>query len=116
MTTTAIGAKLTIVNIVRAMTAATATANHLHASESASVAGLTAYVDVRPKQWKLRLYIVVKCPEFPGDRVMACVAVIFKATVMAVVFQMAGNAARLDVGKALAGMAVITLFLQVLTE
>lgn len=116
MATTAIGAKLTIVNIVRAMAAATAAANHLHASESASVAGLTAHVDVRSKQRKLRLYIVVKSPEFPGDRVMACVAIIFKSPVMAVVFQMAGNAARLDVGKALAAMAVITLFLQVLTE
>ena len=116
MATTAVGAKLTIVNIVSAVATATATANHLHARQRASMAGLAADVGVRTMQWKLRLHVMVKCPELPGDRVMACVAIIFKSTVMTIVLQMAGNAARLDVGKTLAGMAVITLFLLVLTE
>jgi hypothetical protein len=116
MAATAIGAKLTIVNVVSAVATSAATANHLHARKRAAMAGLAADIGVRAKQWKLRLHVMVKCPELPGDRVMACVAIIFKSTVMAIVLQMAGNAARLDIGKTLADMAVSTLILLVLTE
>lgn len=69
------------------MAIATAAIFQLHARQGSTVTRFAIDVDVRPLQRKLCLDIVVKAPELPGDRVMAGTALVFKAPVVAVVFQ-----------------------------
>lgn len=89
MTTAAIRAELTIVDIVRTMTAATAAIDHLHVGQRTAVAALAAHVGVCALQRKFCLDIVVEGPEIPCDRVVAGIAVFCKSSFMAVVLRMA---------------------------
>ena len=69
--------------------------------------------DVRASKRKARLYVVVKCPDFPGNGVVAGIAAIMEIAFVRVVFTVAGSTVTFRVAKRLRLMAILALILVV---
>ena len=69
--------------------------------------------DVRTSEWKICLYVVIKCPDFPGNGVVTGVAALMEIAVVRVVLTVAGNAVTFLVAKRLRRVAILALILVV---
>ena len=78
-------------DIIGAMAVATATTDRHHLVQRASVAIFTDDADMRAGKRKARLQVVIKCPNIPGNGVVAGIAALMEVTVVRVVFTVAGS-------------------------
>lgn len=75
MATTAVVAELAIVDIVGAMAIRTTAGGLLHRFERTAMASFASDVYMHAIEREIRLCIVIKQPQVPGDGVMACTTI-----------------------------------------
>jgi len=80
------------------------------------VAVVTGNVHVRAVQKEIGLSVVIEQPKIPGDRVVTTTAVLFEIATVRVVFDMAGNAFDVGVGKELTKVAGLTFDIGMFAE
>jgi hypothetical protein len=103
-------------DIVGAVAGMTAAIDGLHFRQRASMAVITGDVDVSALQWKVGLNVVIKCPDVPCNRVVACAAAIIEMPVMRIVFLVTGNTVRFYVSENLGGMTLFAFGLLMRTK
>ena len=113
MAAAAVGTEFTIVIVVRPVAVAAIAVQHLHLLQWAAMAAVTGNVDMRSIQKKIRLQIVIKIPQVPGDWVMAAIATIQEKTLVRIVFSMTGDAISFRVGEGLRRVTILALILGV---
>jgi hypothetical protein len=80
------------------------------------VAVVTRYVNVRSRQSKVCLQIVVEGPSIPSDGIVAGTTLIVEIAAMRILILMAGNTSGVRIAKGLRLMAVVTLCFTMLSE
>lgn len=116
MTTATVGSELTIVYIVGQVTIGTAITGFSHRLERTPVTAFTSDLDVRAVQFKLSLYVVIKQPQVPGDRVVTRFAVALKDTFVIVVVPVAVDAGTGSVRELLRLVTILTANIRVLAK
>jgi hypothetical protein len=99
MAAATVGAEFAVMNIIGTMAAAAASIDRFDSVERRSVARIAGNFGVSAFKRKIGLYVVIECPDVPGDRVMAGVAAVIEIASMRVVFAMTGDAVGFDVRK-----------------
>ena len=74
MAAPAVRSEFVIVNVVRAMAASAVAIYDFDPVQRCAMTGFTLNLCVRTLDWKVRLHIVIECPEFPSHRVVASIA------------------------------------------
>jgi len=100
-------------DIIGAMAVATATTDRHHFVQRASVAFCTDDTDMRACKRKARLYVMVECPNVPGNGVVTGIAAIMEIAVMWVFLTVAGSTVTFLVAEGLCLMAILALILVV---
>ena len=116
MTPATVSAKLVVVKIIRTMTTTAISADRFHLAECASVTVIAGNSDMSAVQLELSLQVVIEYPQFPGDRVVAGIALPGEVVAMRVVLRVARPATRLHVHIDLGLVAVLTLFFVMNTQ
>ena len=109
MAATTIGAKFTVVHVVRPVAVSTTAANFPHLVECAAVTCLASNIDVRAVEGELGLVVMVEYPEVPTDRVMTGLAAVLKSPVMWVILGVTCDAVSLCTREFLRLVALIAL-------
>jgi hypothetical protein len=99
MTAATVWAEFTVVIIVGAMTATAAVACLLHRRQRTAMTVITGDINMSTVDHEVRLRVVIKQPQVPGDRVMAGLAVVLKLAGMRIVLEMTADALCLGSGK-----------------
>ncbi len=76
-----------------------------------SVAVVTGDIDMGAVKRELGLQVVIECPHFPTNGVVAGVAMILEISLVRVIFTVAGNAATLFTCERLGGMTAVAFLL-----
>ena len=116
MAATAVGTKLSIMQITCFVAAAAASASEFHSAERRAMAVIAADIDVRTREREVCLQIVIECPRGPGNRVVARAALVVEVTAVRIFFLMAGNASGFRLAENLCLMAVRALHIVVFSE
>jgi len=100
-------AEFAVMYVIGAVAAAAGSVDGFYLVQRHAMAIVTGDVCVRTVEYKFRLGIVIKGPDFPGDRVVAGVARVIEMTVVRVIFRMARGAIGFYVSKDLGFVATV---------
>jgi len=109
-------AEFAVVHVIGAMTVDTAITRLFHRCKRATVTVVARDIQVGAIQCEAGLYVVIKQPQVPGDRVVAGIALIVKLAAVGIVFKMAADTLRLGLREHLALVTLGTLGVVVLAE
>ncbi len=116
MAATAVGTKLSIMQITGFVAAAAASASEFHSAERRAMAVIAADIDVRTREREVCLQVMIECPRGPGNRVVARAALLVEIAAVRIFFLMAGNASGFRLAESLCFMTVGALHIVVFSE
>jgi len=108
--------ELSVVYIIGSMAIGTAIAGFAHRRQRATVAVVTANVDVSSIYLEACLSIVIEQPQVPGNRVVAGLAVVFEHAIVRVIVTMTADAFAGGIRESPCLVAFVTLGIVVRTE
>ena len=116
MAAAAIFSEFSFMYVVRAVASTATSIDGLDSIQRDPVTIITGNRDLGSRNRKIRLQVVIECPLFPTNRVVALGTGPIKITAMRVFLFVAGNTLRLGVSKGLSGVAFGALLFAVFSE
>ena len=116
MAAAAVRTEFTIVYVIGPMATTAAVTGSLHYRQRTAVAVVAGNIQVSAVYFEIGLFIVIKQPQVPGDRVMAGLAVVLKLARVRIVVQVATDALGIGFSKNSCIVACVALEIVMLPQ